>query len=293
MKLDAAFFDTLSRLRLSMGHKSSMNLSGNRKSVQKGSSTEFSDFREYMPGDDIRRIDWNAYGRLDRFYVKEYMEEKEAVISILLDTSDSMNYGAKKKSDLAGMLAAAMAYLGLGNMDRVLVYDMQRMESPFVANGGKRVFPRLADWLEQRVFSGRADIAEAVRRLPAKGPGVTIVISDFLQEEFVDRAGDTAEKLLRFLDYRRQKAVFLHVLAGEELNVEFTGTRNLIDMEEKTTLRLTLDAASIRVYEQALQEFTSRLHRECARVGAVYALCSTETDFHKLIFEDLRMLYDI
>ena len=293
MKLDAAFFDTLSRLRLSMGHKSSMNMSGNRKSVQKGSSTEFSDFREYMPGDDIRRIDWNAYGRLDRFYVKEYMEEKEAIVSVLLDTSASMDYGVKKKSDLACMLAAAMAYMGLNNMDRVILYDVQKMESPFVASGGKRAFARMTDWLEQRTFDGKADIAEAVRRLPAKGPGVTIIISDYLQEDFVDPDRETAKQLLRFLDYRRQKAVFLHVLAGEELNVELTGTRNLIDMEEKSTLRLTLDAASIRVYEKALQEFTDRLKRECAGVGAVYALCSTETDFHKLIFQDLRMLYDI
>lgn len=226
--LDAAFFDTLSRLRLSMGHKSSMNLTGNRKSVQKGSSTEFSDFREYMPGDDIRRIDWNAYGRLDRLYVKEYMEEKEAVVSILLDTSASMDYGSKKKSETARLLAAAMAYLGLNNMDRVFVYDMKRMQSPFAATGGKKAFPRLAEWLEQCSFEGKADIAEAVRLLPAKGPGVTILISDFLQEEFLDKEQE-AEKLLRFLDYRRQKAVFLHVLAGEELSVELTGTRNLID----------------------------------------------------------------
>lgn len=290
--LDAAFFDTLSRLRLSMGHKSSMNLTGNRKSVQKGSSTEFSDFREYMPGDDIRRIDWNAYGRLDRLYVKEYMEEKEAVVSILLDTSASMDYGSKKKSETARLLAAAMAYLGLNNMDRVFVYDMKRMQSPFAATGGKKAFPRLAEWLEQCSFEGKADIAEAVRLLPAKGPGVTILISDFLQEEFLDKEQE-AEKLLRFLDYRRQKAVFLHVLAGEELSVELTGTRNLIDMEERSTLRLTLDAASIRVYEKALQNFTSHLGKECARAGAFYAICSTEADFHQLIFQDLRMLYDI
>lgn len=293
MMLDAGFFDTLSRLRLSMGHKSSMNLSGNRKSVQKGSSTEFSDFREYMPGDDIRRIDWNAYGRLDRFYVKEYMEEKEAVVSVLIDTSASMDYGKNKKSDMAAMLAAAMAYLGLNNMDRVLVYDIQRMDAPFVASGGKRAFPRLTDWLTQCTFNGSVDIAAAVRRLPAKGPGVTILISDFLQEEFVDPDSEGLKQMLRFLDYRRQKVVLLHVLAEEELNVDLTGTRNLIDMEEKSTLRLTLDASSIRVYEKALQAFTSSLERECAKVGAVYALCSTGRDFHKLIFEDLRMLYDI
>lgn len=307
MTLDAAFFDTLSRFRLAMGHKSSMNLSGNRKSAQKGSSTEFSDFREYMPGDDIRRIDWNAYGRLDRLYVKEYMEEKEAVVSVLIDTSASMDYGGKKKSELACMLAAAMAYLGLNNMDRVYLYDMKRMQSPFVAGGGKKVLPRMIDWLGQCSFEGKNDIGEAVRLMQAKGPGVTIIISDFLQEAFLagEHEGDgrnrkpsaqeqnAVEKLLRFLDYRRQRAVFLHVLAGEELDVDLTGTRNLIDMEEGSTLRLTLDTASIRVYERALQSFIAHLRRECARTGAFYAVCSTETDFHHLIFQNLRMLYDI
>lgn len=299
MTLDAAFFDKLSRLRLAMGHKASMNLTGNRKSTQKGSSTEFSDFREYMPGDDIRRIDWNAYGRLDRLYVKEYMEEKEAVVSILIDTSASMDYGVHKKSERACVLAAAFAYMGLNHMDRVMLYDMQQMQQPFAAGGGKRALPKLTDWLSQRSFDGKVDVSEAVRQLPMKGPGVTLIISDFLQESFVDsaREQETAGKILRFLDYRRQKTAFLHILAGEELSAgrsaELTGTRNLIDMEEKSTLRLTLDAGSIRVYEQAVQDFLSRLRQECARRGAFYAVCSTETDVYQLIFQELRKLYDI
>ena len=293
MMLDAAFFDRLSRLRLTMGHRTSMNLIGNRKSIQKGSSMEFSDFREYMPGDDIRRIDWNAYGRLDRLYVKEYMEEKEAVVSILLDTSASMDYGVKKKSELACMLAAAFSYMGLNDMDRVMLYDMGRMDLPFVAAGGKRALPRLADWLGQCSFDGTVDIEKAVKELPAKGPGVTILISDFLQETFLDEEQETAEKLLRFLNYRKQRPVFLHVLAGEELSVELTGTRNLIDMEDQSALRLTLDAGSIRTYERTLQEFLDRMRRECVKAGAFYAVCSTNTDIYQLIFQDLRMLYDI
>ena len=293
MTLDAAFFDKLSRLRLVMGHRTSMNLTGNRKSIQKGSSMEFSDFREYMPGDDIRRIDWNAYGRLDRLYVKEYMEEKEAVVSILIDTSASMDYGEKKKSELACMLAAAFSYMGLNGMDRVVLYDMRRMHQPFAAKGGKRALPRLADWLGQCCFEGTVDIAKAVGELPMKGPGVTILISDFLQETFLDREQETLEKLLRFLNYRKQRTILLHVLAKEELSVELTGTRNLIDMEDQSTLRLTLDAGSIRAYEKALQEFTDRLRRECAGAGAFYAVCGTGTDIYQLIFQDLRMLYDI
>lgn len=290
---NAAFYDTLSRLRLSMRHKSAMALSGNRKSVQKGSSTEFSDFREYMPGDDIRRIDWNAYGRLDRLYVKEYMEEKEAVISILIDTSASMEYGAEKKSELAKQLAAAMAYLSLTDMDRVIVYDMKKMGAPLPLSGGKKAFPGLSEWLSRCEWGGSVDVGEAVRKLPAKGPGVTIIISDFLQESFLDPGKRAMEKMLRFLDYRRQKAVILQVLAGEELKVDFTGTRNLIDMEDKSSMRLTLDATSIRAYEKALQEFITGLKRECARTGAFHAVCNTKRDFQQLIFEDLRMLYDI
>lgn len=293
MMLDAAFFDRLSRLRLAMGHRTSMNLTGNRKSTQKGSSMEFSDFREYMPGDDIRRIDWNAYGRLDRLYVKEYMEEKEAVVSILIDTSASMEYGAEKKSELACKLAAAFSYMGLNNMDRVVLYDMRRMHLPFVAEGGKRALPRLADWLEQRSFEGTVDIARAALELPVKGPGVTILVSDFLQEAFLDQEQETLRRLLRFLNYRKQKTVLLHVLAGEELSVELTGTRNLIDMEDQSTLRLTLDAGSIRTYERALQEFLGRLRQECAKAGAFYAVCNTKTDIYRLIFQDLRVLYDI
>ena len=126
-----------------------------------------------------------------------------------------------------------------------------------------------------------------------------MIISDFLQESFVE-AGQEQEavrKLLRFLEYRKQKTALLHILAGEELSVglstELTGTRNLIDMEEKSTLRLTLDAGSIKIYEQALQRFLSGLRQECARRGAFYAVCSTETDTDQLIFQELRKLYDI
>lgn len=292
MVLDAAFFDRLSRLRLSMGHKSSMNLTGNRKSMQRGSSTEFSDFREYMPGDDIRRIDWNAYGRLDRLYVKEYMEEKEAVVSILIDTSASMDFGAEKKSSLACMLAAALAYLGLNDMDRVVLYDMRRMKQPFLAGSGKRALPQLAAWLEQRTFDGKADIGAAIRQLPPKGPGMTIVISDLWQESLLDEEHDVLPGLLRFLDHRRQRTAILHVLADEECRVGITGTRELIDMEEGTSLRVTLEDGSIRMYEQALHAYVARLGRACARAGAFYALCDTKTDLHQMIFHDLRMLYD-
>jgi len=151
--LDTGFYDTLSRLRLRMSHRSSLNVSGSRKSVRKGNSTEFSDFREYMPGDDLRRLDWNAYARLDKLYIREYMEEKEAAVSVLIDTSASMDYGVKSKADLAVDLTAAVSFLALNNMDRVLLYDMKEMGRPLAVGGGRKAFAKVLHWLENREFS--------------------------------------------------------------------------------------------------------------------------------------------
>lgn len=291
--IDAGFLDTLSRLRLAMGHKSSMNLSGNRKSIQKGSSTEFSDFREYIPGDDIRRIDWNAYGRLDRLYIKEYMEEKEMMVRIFLDTSASMNYGENSKKDLAEKLAASFAYIALNNMDRVQIYDLQHPESPFSAAGGKRALPRMLDWLNRLENTGSINLAETLPRLPIQNAGVTIIISDFLQEDFVEEDSASLSGLLRYLHYKRQKTILLQVLSEEELRVGLTGTLNLIDMEDAGSLRLTMEDRSIRIYENALNAFRDRLQKEALKAGAAYALCDTGMNFNQLIFQELRFAYDI
>ena len=107
--LDAGIYEQLSRLVIAMKQKSSQNMAGNRRSVQKGTSAEFSDFREYMPGDDLRRLDWNVYARSERMYIREYFEEKEAVVSVILDTSASMHYGKKSKAELAQDLCAVTA----------------------------------------------------------------------------------------------------------------------------------------------------------------------------------------
>ena len=221
------------------------------------------------------------------------MEEQEARDSILIDTSASMNYGEQKKSDLALSIAAALSYLALSGMDRVIVYDMKRMASPFMVTGGKKGYPRLLKWLEQLSFEGAADIHTAIRQMALKGPGMTILISDFLTEGMVNGPEDEIEKMMKYLDYRRQKAVMLHVMAGEELEIGLSGTYNLIDMEDQDQLRITMDAESIRDYQKGLDSFLNKLKRICRKTGSSYVLCSTAKDLYQLIFEDLRILYDI
>lgn len=293
--LDAKFYDALSRLQLRMSHKSSLNMSGNRKSVQKGSSAEFSDFREYMPGDDLRRMDWNVYARLDKLYIREYMEEKEAVVSVLIDTSASMDYGAESKAELAKDLAAVVSFLALNNMDRVLLYDMKDMSCALSVGGGRNAFAKVLRWLDDIEFSGEIDMLSAVRKMQHRGPGVTVMISDFLHQDMLDESVNKSgyEKMLQYLSYCRQRPVVLHTMAAEELHVTLEGVLNLIDAETRSKLRLVVDAKAIDNYERELNRFTERMKKGCASGRGAYVLCDTERDRNQLVFQDLRVIYDI
>lgn len=290
--LDSKVYDTLARLSLAVAHKSSMNMSGNRKSIQKGISAEFSDFREYMPGDDLRRLDWNVYARLDKMYIREYMEEKEAVVSVLLDTSASMEYGEQKKSELALELASIVSFLSLNNMDRLVIYDMKEMNRGLMPGSGRGAFSRVLKWLDTRTFGGEVDMLKAAQQMNLCGPGVTVIISDFLHPALFEEDNPQYEKLMQYLAYRRQRPVILQTLAGEELHIRMEGTLNLIDMETDHKLRITMDASAIRSYEKELQKLLERMKKGCVPHGA-YVLCDTAEDRNQLIFEDLRVLYDI
>jgi uncharacterized protein (DUF58 family) len=275
-----------------MAHKSSLNMSGNRKSLQKGVSAEFSDFREYMPGDDLRRLDWNIYARLDRMVIREYMEEKEAIVTVLLDTSASMDYGKEKKSELAGELAAVVSYLALHNMDRLVLCDMKQMSGAISLGGGLAAFPKALKWIETREYSGEVDMLAAAKRAQLRGPGVTIVISDFLHPALLSEDGGY-EKVLKYFVYRKQRPVVLQTLAGEELRVGLEGTVNLIDMETDKKLRITMDRAAVESYERELDALISRMKKGAKKCGGTYVLCDGARDRSQLIFEDLRVLYDI
>lgn len=307
--LDGKFYDTLSRLQLRMSHKSSLNMTGSRKSVQKGISAEFSDFREYMPGDDLRRMDWNVYARLDKLYIREYMEEKEAIVSVLIDTSASMDYGMKSKAELATDLAAAVSYLALNNMDRLVLYDMKDMGRALSVGGGRNAFSKVLGWLEKLTFAGETDMLSAARKMRLKGPGVTVIISDFLHQDMLEEAGknqkeDMAgkgaaakiskyEKMLEYLNYCKQRPVILHTLADEEIHVTLEGTLNLIDAETGDRLRLTMDARAMDCYEKELAHLIERMKKGCASGRGSYVLCDTGRDRNQLIFQDLRVIYDI
>ncbi len=292
--LTAKEYERLARFRLAMRYKANQNTAGNRKSTQKGSSTEFSDFREYQAGDDVRRIDWNAYARTERLFVKEYAEEKETVLTILIDSSASMNFGERSKASLTKDLVEALAYLALTSSDRVILVDLKKPERPYPVSGGRKMIMKVKEWLEDLEFSGSVDLSESIRRFNPSSIGVTVLVSDLLEEEFITEVGRAQlQKALSYLRYRKQEVYLLQVLTEEELRIDLTGTYFLIDSEDGSKLRVTMDNASITGYEQALNEFLEGLKMTAKAAGAGYILADGGKELKQILFEDMKIIYEL
>lgn len=279
---DAGFFAKLNRLKLAMHMRLDKGLSGGRKSSAKGSSVEFSDFREYLPGDDIRRIDWNVYGRLDKLYIKQFMEEKEAFYHIYVDTSASMNYGEQKKSDMALRLAAVFVWLVQKQLDRVeiLTFRDGRLDktSPIT---GRNSFGRLLQELEQVEFTGTTLLNKAIRGSQLNGRGLAIVISDFLDPQGIDEA-------IKYLVFERQEVMLLQVLAREELSFDAEGTVAITDMETKEEVRVTMSRQTIKTYHETLAAHNLELERIAKKYGCAYLQVASDEDIEKVVFETMK-----
>lgn len=261
---DSDFFDKLNTLKMSLYMRLSQGMSGIRKSSAKGSSVEFSDFREYILGDDIRRIDWNAYGRSDKLYIKQFMEEKEAIFQIFIDTSRSMTFGEIPKSRMALQAAGALSYIILNNLDRVYINEMKENS---VSRGkgvtGTSAFSHVLADLERIVFDGRTSLNRTILSRPVQIGGVSFIISDFLDPDGVEEA-------VKYLSYRKQTIVLIHILSKEEVEVDYEGTLNMRDMETGERVKITMSNASIKAYKEQLSDMQNSLRSLAKKYGAGY-----------------------
>ncbi|MBR4759639.1 MAG: DUF58 domain-containing protein [Lachnospiraceae bacterium] len=285
---DAAFLDRTSRLRLAITKKSSLSYQGRRRSTLRGSSAEFSDYREYLPGDDVRRIDWNVYARLDRPYIREYMEERESAVNLFLDLTSSM--GLLDKDLLAKRLAGALAVISLNNLDRVGLHIISggRVES-FRFPGGKNQIRRALSLIEKARCSGAGNLPAAVRSVPYLASGMSILISDFCEESFLQGG----QQLCRYLAYRKQEIIFLQILSGEELSPADSGTFEMIDSEGTyDPVNIGLDEKTISAYDAELKKFLLEVKKIADGAGARYFLCNADEPYDKVLFSKLRDIYD-
>ncbi len=280
---DAAFFEKLNTLKLNTSLVLERGMGGPRKSSAKGSSVEFSDYREYLPGDDVRRIDWNAYGRTERFYVKQFMEEKEGSFHLFLDCSSSMEYGEVKKSVQALQIAGAISYLVINNMDRIQITTMQKGQS-YTTKGmtGRQAFLNLIQLLSKSTFDHHMDFSEMIKRQPFTRKGTVFLISDFFDM-------GNLEQTLKYLAYQKQEIVLVHTLCREEIAPKLEGTLSLMDMEHGSEMKVTMTEKVLKGYEKTLKEFTNRLQVLAKKYRAVYVLTVSDEPLEQFIHECVRL----
>lgn len=278
---DSDFLKKLDHMAIHVRMMMNSGAGGNRKSRSKGSSVEFSDFREYVPGDDFRRIDWNAYGRFDRLFVKLFMEERESMVNLFLDSSRSMAFGEPPKSLTAARMAGVIAYLALNNLDRVCVNILsgQSVRSSEVLNGKGR-FDRCIRFLEEMEWKGAVDMNSGIKKKALSSSGISVILSDFFVSGGIEEA-------VKYLLYKKQEVVLLHILSPQELQPELSGQVRLLDSETREVRDVAVTPSLLRQYEKELSHFKGRLREYAAKMGAVYVQISSAEPLEKVVFEDL------
>lgn len=284
---DQDFFRRLTRFTLSPRIRPMLGQSGQYKSGKKGSSIEFSDVREYLPGDDIRRIDWNAYARSEKLFVKLFMDEREAHYHILLDTSRSMKI-PEEKSIKALRIAGMLAWLALNSGDRVDLTLLRETNS--LTTKAYAVYPFLKE-LAQTEFQGSFRLEQAIRPLSFHGRGTTFVISDFLYPWIQEDTGrqQDIKSLLCLLQNQKQSVVLIQISSREEENPELlfseTGEHlfTLIDSETSGKLKITPSKTLFQQYYSRKSAFEKELAMTAARCQALYIKSISDEPMEQLL----------
>lgn len=277
--IDEAFLLSLETLDLYIRKLMKGRFGGMRRSYGAGSSCEFLDYQEYMPGDDLRRIDWNLVARLDRYYVKRFVDERQQETHIYLDTSRSMCADATGHKALTALrMSMALAYLSVRNMDRVAWRLLCGSVCKDLCGSvtGLEGFYRCAEKLEGIAFSGAVQLDEAICAdpLPGYDDGLSVIISDFM----------TASNWKSAVDYllgQKREVALIQVLAPEEADPRLAGPCALMDSEaadptDNRHMHLNINRLALRAYQQAFSSYQQDLAAFCASRGI--AVLTVRTD---------------
>jgi len=282
--LDPEFLRKLEQLELVSRKIIVGRMKGERQSRRRGTSVEFAEHRQYAAGDDLRHIDWNAFGRLDKLFLKLFLEEEDLHVHTLVDTSLSMGFGEPTKLHYAKQVAAALAFVGLVNNDRIILETFaSRLQAGLPNIRGRSQMWRIVDHLERLAPSGESDLTAAARDFALRrgGKGVVVVISDFL-----DKRG--YEDAFRFLLARKMDVFAIHVLAREEVEPELAGDLRLVDCEDDEEADVTISAPLLKRYKENLDAFVGGLRDYCLRRGIAYVFTTNQHPFDKLVLNYLR-----
>lgn len=259
-------------------------LKGERRSRRKGRSVEFADFRGYVPGDDLRFMDWNLYARLDKLFLKLFLEEEDLHFFALIDASNSMDFGDPTKLRYAKQLAAALGFVGLVRADRVKIEALsssRRGAGPVLR--GRRSLWRLLDHVEGIQPGDNVPLVDGVRNfcLRSSGKGIVVLLTDLM-----DKSG--YEAALRTLMAQQMDIYVVHILSREELDPDIKGDLRLVDSEDADTAEITVSGPLLARYKKTLAAFIDAARQYCTRRGMVYLTVTTENPVDEFVTRYLR-----
>lgn len=287
--LNDAFFSRLESLSLELRADLAGFFGGKHLVRTYGQTVEFADYREYMLGDDIRRIDWNLYSRFEKFFLKLFTDERQMHTQVFIDCSASMGKANPAKAAYTVGIAAALGYLSVHNMDKVSykLIKGEKSEDPFGTIVGKRAFFKAVSELEELEFDGESDLRDAIVGAQNVGnnDGLTVIISDFFTESDWKNAVD-------YLSYKKRQVLLIQVMTPEEVDPTYTGRVNLIDCETEDVgdlrnMRIKIDRASQVAYEEAMRDLLEDIRSFCNSRNAAFVTVCTDQPIEKVLFKEL------
>jgi uncharacterized protein (DUF58 family) len=282
---DSAFLRKLDRMALLTRRAMLGDVQGERRSPRRGSSVEFSDYRPYTPGDDIRQIDWNLYARMERVFLKLFVAEEELTIHLLVDCTASMDWGEPNKFLYARRVAGAFGYIGLTSLDRVTVTAFGAMRQLPGVRGKFGAMP-LFNFLQRlpAVEPGAqaTSLVDACRRYAstARNAGPLLLCSDLMDPGW--------EEALRALTARPFEITLVHVLAPQELRPELDGDFRLLDAEGGAPVEITADLETLRRYDENLRSWQAEIESFCNGRGISYIPADTGVPVEEFVLSNLR-----
>ena len=287
--LNDEFFSRLEALSLNLKSNLSGYFGGKHLVSTYGQTVEFSDFREYQLGDDIRRIDWNMYSRFEKYFLKLFTDERQMQVQIFIDCSASMGKDNPHKAGYTLATAGALGFLAMESMDKVNFQLMKgdKSENPYGTIVGKNAFFRAMSTLEEVEFEDETDIEACVKSCPDTSTrnGLTVIISDFLTESDWKKAVD-------YLCYKKRQVLLVQILTPDELDPAYDGRVHLIDSEscdiaDNKNMRMRITKSMLKAYEEALADFKADMKNFCSRRGVDYISVSTENSIERVLFNEL------
>ncbi len=287
---EEAFLRKLERLALLSRRAAAGQLQGERRSARRGQSVEFADYRQYVLGDDFRRIDWNAYARLERFFIKLFVEERELTLHLLIDTSPSMDWGEPNKLDYARRAAGALGYVALLGLDRIALSPIGAKSSKnhlVQTVRGKKQAPQLF----QNLLNLQPAPPDSAASHPvayqlgayaanAAAPGPLVLFTDLMDDGW--RAGVNA------LAGRGFEITLVHLLSPDEIDPQLSGDFKLIDREHGGAVEISADYQTLLRYKQGLQAWQDDWRLYCLARKITYLPISSALPLDDLLFDWLR-----